>query len=210
MRVTPQQRMEMIARVRAKLVTGVSLADACASEIKGADSLKPATFMLWVRRYARSAKPSMHASSAHLKGPCLAVLGDDSEFVTLGGVGTSFNAQIRTRLFAEFDPARGVNLWYRSTSALAQISYDGRSQTEEIAEGLRSLREIRRAVEDFGDPQYGRGVDADDAIRRAHAAFPWLPTRIREAGVVGASGGDDGDDELDDGLEDDFVDPSVR
>ena len=202
MRVTPRQRTDMIARVRARLATGLSLADACASEVKGAESLKPATFMLWARRYGRAATPPMPASSMHLKGPCLAVLGGDTMSMTLGGVGTSFNAQVLTRLFAEFDPKRGVNLRYRSSSAIAQLSYDGRTQTEEVAEGLRSLGEIRRAIADFGDPQYGRGVDADDATRRARASFPWLPKRIRTPGIDGQSGGVDDEDELDvDGLD---------
>jgi len=196
----------MIARIRARLATGLSLADACVSEVKGAESLKPATFMLWARRYGASATPPMRASSAYLKRPCLAVLGGDSISMTLGGVGTSFNAQIRTRLFAEFDPKRGMNLWYRSSSAIAQLSYDGRTQTEEVAEGLRSLREIRRAVEDFGDPQYGSGVDADDATRRARASFPWLPKRIRKHGDAGEPGGADRGDEVDDDDEDGFDD----
>jgi len=209
MRVTPRQRTDMIARVRARLATGLSLADACASEVKGAESLKPATFMLWARRYGASATPPMRASSKYLKGSCLAVLGGDSIFMTLGGVGTSFNTEILTRLFAEFDPKRGVNLWYRSSSAIAQLSYDGRTQTEEVAEGLRSLGEIWRAVQGFGDPQYGSGIGADDATRRARASFPWLPNRIRKAEGASEPDGAEADDYPDEDYLNDLDDASA-
>ncbi|MFM1866704.1 MAG: hypothetical protein RL591_112, partial [Planctomycetota bacterium] len=67
MQVTAKERALIIARVCERLATGQSLKDACALETKGATTLKPSTFMLWVRRYGRdggaSADPSAHTSA---------------------------------------------------------------------------------------------------------------------------------------------------
>ncbi|MDI9403251.1 MAG: hypothetical protein QM516_05210 [Limnohabitans sp.] len=159
----------------------MSLARACTAEVKvrrtGAEeSLKPATFMLWMRRYGVDGKPS---KSSRLLSPTQARLGGSRDTSTLGGVGTSFNASIRTRLLADFDIHHGIELWYCSSSPTAWLSDSGRVASEVVASNLRSLAEIRREVERHGDPQYGEAVDANDAATRAREAFPWLPEAIK-------------------------------
>ncbi len=181
MRVNPDQRTAMLQRVCERLEEGLSLARACAAEVKvrrsGAEeSLKPATFMLWMRRYGLHGKPS---KSDRLQGLMQARLGGSRDTSTLGGVGTSFNASIRTRLLADFDIHHGIKLWYCSSSPTAWLSDSGRVASEVVASNLRSLAEIRREVERYGDPQYGEAVDANDAATRAREAFPWLPEAIK-------------------------------
>jgi len=181
MRVNPAERAAMLQRVCARLAEGLSLARACAAEVKvrrtGAEeSLKPATFMLWMRRYGLQGTPS---KSHRLLSPTQARLGGSRDTSTLGGVGSSFNATIRTRLLADFDVHHGVELWYCSSSPTAWLSDSGRVASEVVASKLRSLVEIRREVEQYGDSQYGEAVDADDAAARAREAFPWLPEAIK-------------------------------
>gem|GEM_PF-5116585 len=180
MRVNPTERAAMLQRVCARLAEGLSLARACAAEVKvrrtgTEESLKPATFMLWMRRYGVDGKPT---KSSRLLGPMQARLGGSRDTSTLGGVGSSFNATIRTRLLADFDIHHGIELWYCSSSPTAWLSDAGRVASEVVASKLRSLAEIRREVEQYGDPQYGEAVDANDAAARAREAFPWLPDKI--------------------------------
>jgi hypothetical protein len=107
-----------------------------------------------------------------------AVLGGSGDWLTLGGVGTSFSSYVRTRLIAEFDEKKGIELCYRSSSLTAWLSDDGHVMITDIDSGLRSIAEIRRAVDLAGDPQYGSGVDPDQAADNAREAFPWLPEEI--------------------------------
>ena len=193
MQVTAKQRALIIARVCERLAHGQSLKDACAAEVKGATALKTSTFMLWVRRYGRAGGASADGktveqgeqSPARKRVPYnrmlsskSAVLGGSNDWLTLGGVGTSFSSYVRTRLIAEFDEKKGVELCYRSSSLNAWLSDDGHVMITDIDSGLRSIAEIRRAVDLAGDPQYGSGVDPDQAADNARKAFPWLPEEV--------------------------------
>jgi hypothetical protein len=190
MQVTAKQRALIIARVCERLATGQSLKDACAAEVKGATALKTSTFMLWMRRYGRAGADGKTVEQGErssvrkvvpfygMRSSKCAVLGGSGDWLTLGGVGTSFSSYVRTRLIAEFDEKKGVELCYRSSSLNAWLSDDGHVMITDIDSGLRSIAEIRRAVDLAGDPQYGSGVDPDQAADNAREAFPWLPEEI--------------------------------
>jgi hypothetical protein len=193
MQVTAKQRALIIARVCERLATGQSLNDACATEVKGATALKTSTFMLWMRRYGRTGGAGADGKTVEqgerssvrkvvpfygMRSSKCAVLGGSGDWLTLGGVGTSFSSYVRTRLIAEFDEKKGVELCYRSSSLNAWLSDDGHVMITDIDSGLRSIAEIRRAVDLAGDPQYGSGVDPDQAADNAREAFPWLPEEI--------------------------------
>ena len=196
MQVTAKQRALIIARVCERLAHGQSLTDACAAEVKGATALKTSTFMLWMRRYGRAGDVGEDGKTIEqgerspvrkvapfygMRSSKCAVLGGSGDWLTLGGVGTSFSSYVRTRLIAEFDEKKGIELCYRSSSLTAWLSDDGHVSIEDIDSGLRSIAEIRRAVELAGDPQYGSGVDPDQAADNARKAFPWLPEEIVQA-----------------------------
>ena len=193
MQVTAKQRALIIARVCERLATGQSLNDACAAEVKGATALKTSTFMLWVRRYGRAGGAGADGktveqgeqSPARKRVPYnrmlsskSAVLGGSNDWLTLGGVGTSFRARVWTKLIAEFSESEGIELYYRSSSFTAWIADSGRVTHEVVGSGLRSIEAIWEAVAAFGDPQYSYGVDPGRAANNAREAFPWLPEEI--------------------------------
>jgi hypothetical protein len=201
MQVTAKERALIIARVCERLASGQSLKDACALETKGAATLKPSTFMLWVRRYGRDGdasedrvdgeKVAQHKrTSARKRVPYnrmlsskSAVLGGSDDWITLGGVGTSFRAHVWTKLIAEFSESEGIELYYRSSSFTAWIADSGRVTHEVVGSGLRSIEQIWEAVAAFGDPQYSEGVDSDRAADNAREAFPWLPEEIAQTAL---------------------------
>jgi hypothetical protein len=193
MQVTAKQRALIIARVCERLATGQSLNDACAAEVKGATALKTSTFMLWVRRYGRAGDVGADGKTVEqgerspvqkvvpfygMRSSKCAVLGGSGDWLTLGGVGTSFSSYVRTRLIAEFDEKKGIELCYRSSSFTAWIADSGRVTHEVVGSGLRSIEAIWEAVAAFGDPQYSYGVDPGRAANNAREAFPWLPEEI--------------------------------
>ena len=166
MRITPEHRTATILRVRGQIARGLSLADACAVE-----RVKATTFISWMRRFGRDGNGGAGYPTSITRR---ALLAGWSEHQTLGGMGTSFAARVRTRVFADFSPTRGIALVVVESSPSAWIG-DGCRRTEDtIAESLRSITEIRDAAKALVDSADG----LDKIAERARAAFPWLPERI--------------------------------
>jgi hypothetical protein len=177
MKITPERRTETIKRICAHLVTGISLAEACKNE-----KTKVTTFFAWMRKYG----PEGTGGPGYPRPiKRTVVLGRDRDTITLGGVGTSFNATLRSRLCASFDPEEGIEFSMVSSSPLAQLSDEGRRVIEELASGIRSVEEADDAL-CGAETQFGVSFDSCIAADRLLRAFPWLPERIDEPGEEAA------------------------
>ena len=173
MSITPQKRTEKILRICARLPKGESLAAACEAE-----KTRVTTFIAWMRKYGPTGKGGKGYPRSIKR---MAVLDRDIATITLGGVGTSFNATVRARLCASFDPKEGIEIWMVSTSPLAQLSDRGRRLVEPVASGIRSIDEAEDAICGV-ETRYRMGFCSCTARDRLEESFPWLPEELDERG----------------------------
>lgn len=178
MRYTPESRTAKILAVRARLASGESLAKACTAE-----ELKPTTFIAWMRRFGPLGEGGKGYPRSISRS---AVLGSIRDRVTMGGPGSSFNAWVTTRLVAEFDAKKGLELWFDSSSYSAWLSDTGRRAREGFHGGVGSIDELVSAVKEYGDAHRWLRFCPITAAEKAREAFPWLPERI-ERGDDGAA-----------------------
>jgi len=169
MSITPKKRTEKILRICARLPKGESLAAACEAE-----KTRVTTFIAWMRKYGPTGKGGEGYPRSIKR---MAVLDSDRDRITLGGVGTSFNATVRARLCASFDPKEGVEIWMVSTSPLAQLSDRGRRLVEPVASGIRSIEEAEDAISGV-ETEFRMSFCDSTAIDRLEQAFPWLPKSL--------------------------------
>ncbi|MFZ9915767.1 MAG: hypothetical protein ACO3IB_10605 [Phycisphaerales bacterium] len=172
MRYTPERRTELILAIRARLRTGASLAEACEAE-----KVKPTTFIAWMRRVG----PEGTGGPGYPRRITQSVvLGKRRDRMTMGGPGSSFNAWVRTKLVAVFSAENGVELWFDNSSYSAWLSDSGRRSREGMHGGVSSIEEIGEAVREWNAANRWMRFDADDAVRTAREAFPWLPEVIEQ------------------------------
>ena len=167
-----EKRTETILAIRKRLHFGAQLSAACAAE-----GVKPTTYLSWMRKYGPEGRGGEgYPRSIRLR----AVLQRESEYITMGGPGTSFTARVTRKLVAEFRPDYGVELWFNDTSMSAWLSTEGRHASEGVSGGLRSLEEISDAVDLAVGSAGWRAFSGCDAAMSAAQAFPWLPEVILE------------------------------
>jgi hypothetical protein len=195
-------RKAVIERVTTALRRGAMLATACAAE-----NVDPKTFIEWMRKpepvpepepepktkskskskskstsksTSRAGPESKRASARPRAEPSSFVLDRESTYCDLGGVGSSFSAEVVSELHASFDPKEGVELWIEQRSPHAWLGDDGGSASEMVGRRLRSLEEIDLAISNHGEAQYGANFSGGCAMDKAAEFFPWLPTAIEQ------------------------------
>jgi hypothetical protein len=172
MKSKDEKRTEKIHAIRKRLHLGELLSAACAAE-----GVKPTTYLSWMRKYG----PEGRGGDGYPRSiRRRAVLQRESEYITMGGPGTSFTARVTRKLVAEFRPEYGVELWFNDTSMSAWLSTEGRHASEGVSGGLRSLEEISDAVDSTRGPEGWNAFSGYEAAMAAAKAFPWLPESILE------------------------------
>jgi hypothetical protein len=167
-----EKRTGKILAIRKRLHLGELLSAACAAE-----GVKPTTYLAWMRKYGPEGRGGEgYPRSIRLR----VVLQRESEYITMGGPGTSFTARVTRKLVAEFRPDYGVELWFNDTSMSAWLSTEGRHASEGVGGGLRSLEEISDAVDMTRGPEGWNAFSGYEAAMAAAKAFPWLPESILE------------------------------
>jgi len=165
-----EKRTGKILAIRKRLHLGELLSTACAAE-----GVKPTTYLAWMRKYG----PEGTGGAGYPRSICRrVVLERRSEYITMGGPGSSFTARVTRKLVAEFRPEYGVELWFNDTSMSAWLSTEGRHASEGVGGGLRSLDEISDAVDMTRGSEGWKGFSGYQAAMAAAEAFPWLPEAI--------------------------------
>jgi hypothetical protein len=165
-----EKRTGKILAIRKRLHLGELLSAACAAE-----GVKPTTYLAWMRKYGPEGRGGEgYPRSIRLR----VVLQRESEYITMGGPGSSFTARVTRKLVAEFRPDYGVELWFNDTSMSAWLSTEGRHASEGVSAGLRSLDEISDAVDMTQGPEGWNAFSGGEAAWAAAQAFPWLPQAI--------------------------------